>query len=67
MTILDRWLDQPKPGPLTRSRAIRLKCLDCCGNQPAEVARCPVRRCPLWQYRLGRKAAVAGDWDGGDS
>jgi hypothetical protein len=34
--------------------ALRRKCLDCSGFQPGEVARCPIIRCALWPYRLGR-------------
>lgn len=40
---------------ITRAKAIRLKCLDCTCNQPAEVRRCPVQNCPLWRYRMGRE------------
>lgn len=39
------------PRPL---RAIRLKCLDCSGQQPSEVRDCTVRSCALWSYRMGR-------------
>jgi hypothetical protein len=38
---------------VTRASAIRLRCLECCGNQRAEVRECPDRQCPLWGYRLG--------------
>lgn len=38
---------------LTRAKAIRLKCLDCCCNQQAEVRRCNIRECVLWRYRMG--------------
>ena len=34
-------------------QAIRQKCLDCSGNQPAEVRECPVYTCDLWPLRLG--------------
>ena len=40
---------------VTRARAIRLKCLDCCCGQAAEVRRCPSTNCPLWIYRMGRE------------
>lgn len=40
---------------LTRTKAIRLKCLDCtCGNM-AEVRKCPATSCPLWRYRMGKE------------
>jgi len=40
---------------LTRSRAIRAKCLDCSGYQPKEVRYCPIKNCPLFRYRMGRE------------
>lgn len=40
---------------VSRSKAIRLKCLDCCCGQSAEVRKCPVQNCPLWRYRMGRE------------
>lgn len=40
---------------ITRGKAIRLKCLDCCCGNSAEVRRCPVTNCPLWVYRMGRE------------
>lgn len=46
---------------ITRGKAIRLKCLECCRNS-AEVRRCPVTRCPLWRYRMGsEQETVDGD------
>ena len=38
-----------------RAKAIRLKCLDCCAYQPAEVRKCPAVNCPLWRFRMGRE------------
>lgn len=40
---------------VSRSKAIRLKCLDCCGGQTAEVRKCPAQDCPLWRYRMGKE------------
>lgn len=40
---------------VSRSKAIRLKCLDCCAGQAAEVRRCPVTNCSLWRYRMGKE------------
>ena len=40
---------------LTRRKAIRLKCLDCCGGSCADVRRCTVTSCPLFLYRLGKQ------------
>lgn len=38
-----------------RAKAIRLKCLDCCAGQAAEVRKCPAVDCPLWRYRMGKE------------
>jgi len=40
---------------ISRSKAIRLKCIDCCGGNMAEVRRCPAENCPLWRYRMGKE------------
>ena len=40
---------------VSRSKAIRLKCLDCCCGQSAEVRKCPAVNCPLWRFRMGRE------------
>lgn len=40
---------------VSRSKAIRLKCLDCCCGQAAEVRKCPAESCPLWRFRMGRE------------
>ena len=40
---------------VSRSKAIRLKCIDCCAGQVAEVRKCPAVDCPLWRYRMGRE------------
>ena len=37
---------------ITRGKAIRLKCLDCCCGNSAEVRRCPSTECPLGRYRM---------------
>ena len=41
------------PSKLNRSDAIRRKCVDCCGGQPGEVAKCESIDCPLWLFRYG--------------
>ena len=38
---------------LTRGKAIRAKCLDCCCGNSAEVRKCTITTCPLWIYRMG--------------
>ena len=40
---------------INRSKAIRLKCLDCCCGNMAEVRKCPVTNCSLWRYRMGKE------------
>lgn len=48
---------------ITRGKAIRLKCLDCCCGNSAEVRRCDIKKCPLWRYRMGneKKAEILQD------
>lgn len=38
-----------------RAKAIRLKCIDCCCGNTAEVRKCPATNCSLWRYRMGRE------------
>jgi hypothetical protein len=47
--------DLVETGHVARSpvRAIRAKCLDCCGGSAAEVRRCLAVTCPLWPFRMG--------------
>lgn len=40
---------------ITRKKAIRLKCLDCCCDKANEVRLCPATGCPLWRFRLGKE------------
>ena len=35
-------------------KAIREKCLDCCGGQYTEVSACPAERCALHPFRFGK-------------
>jgi hypothetical protein len=39
--------------PMSPGRALRLRCLDCCGGQPTEVRACTAVRCPAWPFRMG--------------
>lgn len=39
--------------PMSRKKAIRQKCLDCCCGNAAEVRRCPAVNCPLHDFRMG--------------
>ena len=38
-----------------RAKAIRLKCIDCCCGNTAEVRKCPATNCPLWRFRMGKE------------
>lgn len=46
---------------ITRGKAIRAKCVDCCCGNSAEVRRCPSTNCPLWRYRMGTEQKNAAD------
>ena len=46
---------------VTRSKAIRLKCLECCCGSSYEVSLCVCRDCPLWTYRLGYETDGEGN------
>lgn len=49
----ERWIEPKDYGPA--SKAIRAKCIDCCGDDSYEVRKCNSYDCPLWLYRMGRK------------
>lgn len=34
-------------------KAIRAKCMDCCGENHSEVRKCTATGCPLWLLRMG--------------
>lgn len=42
----------------TPMKAIRLKCLDCSNGNVYEIAKCPVLKCPLYQYRSGHNPNI---------
>ena len=46
---------------LTPMKVIRLKCLDCCAGQVAEVRRCGLENCPLHPYRFGKRPKEGKD------
>ena len=43
---------------LTRQKAIRAKCLDCCCGSMTEVRKCPMTDCALYPYRMGREIKI---------
>lgn len=38
-------------------KAIRARCIDCCGGSPTEVRKCVSIKCPLWPMRMGKLPA----------
>ena len=46
--------------PLSRTDAMRAKCLDCCCWQEKEVKECTIKGCPLHPYRLGSLSKTTG-------
>jgi hypothetical protein len=42
---------------LTPLRAIRANCLECSGDNQAEVRLCVIPTCPLFPYRMGHNPA----------
>lgn len=40
---------------ITRSKSIRLKCLDCSNGSALEVRECTIVRCALWRWRMGKE------------
>ena len=51
---------------ITRGKAIRLKCLDCCCGSAMEVRHCESRNCPLWRFRMGREVPADSGEDAGE-
>ena len=43
---------------LTKAKAIRFKCLSCCGFQPSEVTKCFCVTCPLFPFRFGNEKGL---------
>jgi hypothetical protein len=39
--------------PESPIKAIRAKCIDCCGGNAAEARKCVSVKCALWPYRMG--------------
>jgi len=39
--------------PMSPLEALRARCIDCCAQQPNEVALCPAVECPSWPFRMG--------------
>jgi len=44
----------------TPLQAIRAKCIECSGDQKAEVRFCPMTDCPLYPFRMKRNPNYKG-------
>ena len=53
-TITESEWAETAPGALVGFKAIRAKCIDCCGGNAAEVRKCVSVTCALWPLRMGR-------------
>ena len=45
---------------MTPLKAIREKCLDCCGSSAHEVRLCTCEKCALYRFRFGKNPNPAG-------
>ena len=45
---------------ISRAKAIREKCIDCCGGSRAEVRLCPSVKCALFPYGMGKVSKGEG-------
>lgn len=46
---------------ITPMKAIRQKCLDCSCGQVSEIKECPIKKCPLYSFRMGYKLDENGN------
>lgn len=53
-------MEEKNEKAVTAIKAIRLKCLDCCCGSAYEVEMCPVKGCPLYEYRFGKNPRHKG-------
>jgi hypothetical protein len=53
-------------GGATRATAIKLMCLDCCGEDVSVVRECGDRCCPLWHFRPFQRMKISPGNDAGD-
>ena len=47
---------------MTPVKAIRAKCLDCCGGSPQEVRLCPAHDCTLYPFRMGKNTNIRREY-----
>lgn len=43
---------------MTPLKAIRAKCIECCCGNMAEVRRCPIKGCALYEFRMGHNPNI---------
>lgn len=43
---------------MTPLKAIRAKCIECCCGNMAEVKRCPIKDCALYEFRMGHNPNI---------
>lgn len=48
----------------TATKAIKLKCLECSGDQAMEVTICQITDCALWERRMGTGKAAGARFEG---
>jgi hypothetical protein len=48
-------------------RAIRAFCIECSGNNKAEVRRCPCEKCQLFPFRMGHRPKGCKDIPDGEN
>ena len=46
---------------LTQLKAIRKKCVECCGGVLSDIRNCPSKNCPLHFYRMGHNPNRKGN------
>ena len=47
---------------MTPIKAIRAKCLDCSNGSAYEVKLCPIKRCPLYEFRFGKNPNIKREY-----
>jgi hypothetical protein len=50
--------DEESTEVLTKAKAIRKHCLDCCSGYQGEVAKCTCPTCPLFPFRFGNEKGL---------
>lgn len=48
---------------LTPIKAIQTYCIECSGGMTKAIKLCPVEKCPLYPYRMGKRSTADTDID----